>query len=187
MLIAPTAAWRDAKKRVTVPIVTSFARRQEEIIARVKPGNAIKQFERICISMISHPNSTMPSYFSIAGCQELPQVPVSILSSPTSLDSGDLDRMRDPGKDIFTAAQNAVTPEIFDRARGGVDSPRQWDKCWCTTEWVSEIYENFVHLIFGVGRQRITCYVLSGALLVNRRAGEGLCAISSKDYWRFSH
>jgi len=111
----------------------------EEIIARVKPGNDRKQFERICIFMISHSNSMIPSRFSIAGFQELPQIPVSILSSPASLDCGDLVRMRDPSEDIFTAALDAVTPESFDRARGG-DSPHQWNKYWSTTEWVAEVY-----------------------------------------------
>jgi len=48
--------------------------------------------------------------------------------------------MRDPGEDIFTAALDAVTLEIFDRARGGVDSPHQWDKYWRTTEWAAKIY-----------------------------------------------
>jgi len=74
--------------------------------------------------VISHPDSTIPSSFSIAGFQEPPQIPVPILSSPASLDCGALVRVRDPGEDIFTAALDAVTPESFDRARGG-DSPHQ--------------------------------------------------------------
>ena len=48
--------------------------------------------------------------------------------------------MPDPGKDIFTVALDALTPESFDRARGGVDSPHQWDKYWRTTEWAAKIY-----------------------------------------------
>jgi len=32
------------------------------IIARVKPGDDRKQFERICISMISHPNSNNDAF-----------------------------------------------------------------------------------------------------------------------------
>jgi hypothetical protein len=63
----------------------------------------------------------MPSCISIAGFEEVSQIPVSTFSSPASLDYGGLVRMRDPGEDIFTA-----TPEIFDRARGGVDSLHQW-------------------------------------------------------------
>ena len=88
MLIAPTVAWREGKKRLTVPTVTSSRRlsavHYEEIIAFVL------------------------------------------------LDYGDLVRMCDPGKDIFTVALDVLMPESFDRTRGGVDSPHQWDKYWRT-------------------------------------------------------
>ena len=114
----------------------------EEIIARVKNGDDRNQFKRMCISMISHPDSNDDTFVLLERwVREVPQIPVSILFNPTTLDYDDLVRMRDLGADIFTVALDAVTPEIFDRARGGVDSPRQWDKCWCTTESVAEVYE----------------------------------------------
>jgi biotin synthase len=82
----------------------------------------------------------MPSSFSIAGFEEVPQIPVSILSSLASLDYGDLVRMCDPGEDIFTAALDAVTPEIFDRARSGVGTPYLWDQHWCALDWAVDFY-----------------------------------------------
>jgi biotin synthase len=87
--------------------------------------------------------------------REVPQIPVSILSNPTTLDYDDMVRMRGLGADIFTVALDAVTPAIFDRTRGkGVDSPHKWDKYRRTLEWAAEIYgpEKFgAHLICGMG------------------------------------
>ena len=130
--------------------------RYEEVIARVKKGDDKNQFERMCISMISHPDSNADTFTLLEQwAQEVPQIPVSILSNPTTLDYDDLVRMRDLGADIFTVALDAVTPAIFDRTRGkGVDSPHKWDKYWRTLEWAAEIYgpEKFgAHLICGMG------------------------------------
>lgn len=128
----------------------------DEVIARVKKGEDKDQFERMCISMISHPDSNDDTFILLEKwVREVPQIPVSILSNPTTLDYDDLVRMRDLGADIFTVALDAVTPEIFDRTRGkGVDSPHKWEKYWRTLEWAAEIYgpEKFgAHLICGMG------------------------------------
>jgi lipoyl synthase len=130
--------------------------RYDEIIARVKSGDDRDQFERMCISMISHPDSNDDTFILLERwTREVPQIPVSILSNPTTLDYDDLVRMRDLGAEIFTVALDAVTPEIFDRTRGkGVDSPHKWEKYWRTLEWAAEIYgpERFgAHLICGMG------------------------------------
>lgn len=111
--------------------------RYEEVIARIKNGEDKSQFERICISMISHPHSNADTFVLLERwTKEMPRVPVSIRSNPTTLDYDDLVRMRDLGADIFTVALDAVTPAIFDRTRGkGVDSPHKWDKYWRTLEW----------------------------------------------------
>ena len=128
----------------------------DEIIARVKNGHDRKQFERMCISMISHPDSNDDTSVLLErGVRGVPHIPVSILSNPTTLDYDDLVRMRDLGADIFTVALDAVTPEIFDRTRGrDVDSPHKGEKYWRTLEWAAEIYgpEKFgAHLICGMG------------------------------------
>ena len=130
--------------------------RYEEVIERVKAGSDKGRFERMCISMITHPDSNDDTFVLLQKwTREVPAVPVSILSNPTTLEKDDLIRMRDLGADIFTVALDAVTPAIFDRTRGrGVDSPHRYDKYWQAIEWAAEIYgpEKFgAHLICGMG------------------------------------
>lgn len=128
----------------------------DEVIARVRAGGDRGQFQRMCISMITHPQSNDDTLVLLEKWRrEVPAVPVSILSNPTTLEKADLVRMRDMGADIFTVALDAVTPEIFARTRGkGVDSPHRYGKYWQVIEWAAEIYgpERFgAHLICGMG------------------------------------
>ena len=130
--------------------------RYDEVIERVKSGGDRGQFERMCISMITHPESNADTYVLLEKwVREVPQVPVSILSNPTTLERDDLVRMRDMGAEIFTVALDAVTPAIFDRTRGkGVDSPHKYAKYWAAIEWAAEVFgpERFgAHLICGMG------------------------------------
>jgi biotin synthase len=130
--------------------------RYEEVIERVKRGSDQGQFERMCISMITHPNSDHDTVTLLEQwVREVPQIPVSILSNPTSMTYQDLETLREKGADIFTVALDAVTPAIFERTRGKtVDSPHRWDKYWQTIEWAAEIFgpEKFgAHLIAGMG------------------------------------
>lgn len=130
--------------------------RYDEVIERVKAGGDKGAFERMCISMITHPNSNADTFVLLERwVREVPQVPVSILSNPTTLERADLERLHDMGAEIFTVALDAVTPEIFDRTRGrGVDSPHTWDGYWQAIEWAADIFgpERFgAHLIAGMG------------------------------------
>ena len=130
--------------------------RYDEVIERVKSGGDKGQFERMCISMITHPESNADTYVLLEKwVREVPGVPVSILSNPTTLERDDLMRMRDMGAEIFTVALDAVTPAIFDRTRGkGVDSPHKYEKYWEALEWAAEVFgpERFgAHLICGMG------------------------------------
>ena len=130
--------------------------RYDEVIARVKAGSDMGQFQRMCISMITHPNSNADTFVLLEKwVREVPQVPVSILSNPTTLEKDDLIRLRDMGADIFTVALDAVTPEIFERTRGkGVDSPHQYEHYWRAIEWAADVFgpERFgAHLIGGMG------------------------------------
>ena len=128
----------------------------DEVIERVKAGKDGGQFHRMCISQITHPNSDEDTYVLLEKwVREVPDVPVSILSNPTTLDYEDLVKMRDLGADIFTVALDAVTPAIFDRTRGkAVDSPHTFETYWRAIEWAAEIFgpEKFgAHLICGMG------------------------------------
>ncbi len=130
--------------------------RYGEVIERVKAGSDRGRFERMCISMITHPESNADTYVLLEKwVREVPRVPVSILSNPTTLERADLVRMRDLGAEIFTVALDAVTPAIFDRTRGqGVDSPHKHAKYWEAIEWAAAVFgpERFgAHLICGMG------------------------------------
>ena len=130
--------------------------RFDDVVARVRAGHDRGRFERMCISMITHPDSNRDTFTLLEKWRrELPHIPVSILSNPTTLDKGDLVRLRDLGAGIFTVALDAVTPEIFERTRGrGVDSPHRYEKYWQALEWAAEIFgaEKFgAHLICGMG------------------------------------
>lgn len=130
--------------------------RYDEVIERVKAGSDKGQFQRMCISMITHPDSDHDTFVLLEKwVREVPHVPVSILSNPTSMQREDLIRLRDMGADIFTVALDAVTPAIFERTRGKtVESPHRFDKYWQAIEWAAEIFgpEKFgAHLICGMG------------------------------------
>jgi biotin synthase len=130
--------------------------RYDEVIERVRSGSDRGQFQRMCISMITHPESNADTYVLLEKwVREVPRVPVSILSNPTTLERDDLVRMRDMGAEIFTVALDAVTPAIFDRTRGrGVDSPHKYEKYWEAIGWAADVFgpERFgAHLICGMG------------------------------------
>ncbi|MEK6749014.1 MAG: radical SAM protein [Pseudomonadota bacterium] len=130
--------------------------RYDELIARVKQGADRGAIERMCISMITHPDSDADTVVLLRQWMgELPHIPVSILSNPTTMDYQDLVVLRDLGADIFTVALDAVTPAIFERTRGKtVASPHTWEKYWQAIEWAAEIFgpEKFgAHLICGLG------------------------------------
>lgn len=130
--------------------------RYDEVIERVKLGNDKGQFQRMCISMITHPNSDADTFVLLdKWMKALPHIPVSILSNPTTMEKDDLVRLHKMGADIFTVALDAVTPEIFERTRGKtVDSPHRYSKYWQAIEWAAEVFgpEKFgAHLICGMG------------------------------------
>ncbi|MHB1512736.1 MAG: radical SAM protein [Acidiferrobacter sp.] len=130
--------------------------RYDEVIERMQAGSDKSQFQRMCISMITHPESDRDTMTLLKRwVAAVPHVPVSILSNPTTMEKADLIALRDAGADIFTIALDAVTPEIFDRTRGkAVDSPHKWAKYWQALEWAAEVFgpEKFgAHLICGMG------------------------------------
>lgn len=130
--------------------------RYDEVIERVKLGNDKGQFQRMCISMITHPNSDADTFVLLdKWMTALPHIPVSILSNPTTMEKDDLVRLHKMGADIFTVALDAVTPAIFERTRGKtVDSPHRYSKYWQAIEWAAEVFgpEKFgAHLICGMG------------------------------------
>lgn len=127
-----------------------------QLLARMQQGGDQGRFERMCISMITHPRATQDTLELLTTwVAAIPAVPVSILSNPTTMQYRDLLALHGAGADIFTVALDAATPAIFERTRGAtVESPHSWKKYWQAIEWAAEIYgaERFgAHLICGMG------------------------------------
>ncbi len=130
--------------------------RYGDVLEAVARGADRGRFQRMCISMITHPRSDEDTFVLLEQwTARLPHIPVSILSNPTTLDRDDLVRMKALGAEIFTVALDAATPEIFERTRGrSVASPHTWEKYWQAVHWAAEVFgpERFgVHLICGLG------------------------------------
>ena len=115
-------------------------------------------FHRMCISMITHPQSdadTVAVLKTWTAKIDPSTIPVSILSNPTTMEREDVASLRDLGADIFTVALDAATPAIFDRTRGkGVQSPHKWDKYWQVLMDARDVFgpQKFgAHIIVGMG------------------------------------
>ncbi|MCB2087925.1 MAG: radical SAM protein [Sphingomonadaceae bacterium] len=126
-----------------------------EIVGR---DGANSPFHRMCISMITHPKSDEDTFTVLKTWTDHvspDDIPVSILSNPTTMQRADVVRLKDMGADICTVALDAVTPEIFDRTRGkGVQSPHNWKKYWEILEDARDIFgaQKFgAHVIIGMG------------------------------------
>ncbi|MDX5932597.1 radical SAM protein [Acidiphilium acidophilum] len=128
----------------------------DDVLDIMERGGDGDRFHRMCISMITHPNSDDDTRVVLKRWVErVPDVPVSILSNPTTMSRLDVQTLKDLGADIFTVALDAANPDVFDRTRGrGVQSPHSWDKYWDIMKAAAEIFgpEKFgAHLIVGMG------------------------------------
>ena len=128
----------------------------DQVIDIVASGGDGGRFHRMCISMITHPNSDADTRTVLRKWVErVKHVPVSILSNPTTMTRQDVQELKDLGAEIFTVALDAANPEIFDRTRGrGVQSPHSWSKYWEILDAAADIFgpERFgAHLIVGMG------------------------------------
>ena len=103
------------------------ALRYREVIARVRAGGDKRRFQRMCISMISHPDSNRDTLELLTHwVSELPHIPVSILSNPTTMERDDLVRLKQAGADIFTVGagrRNAGNFRAYSRQGRGQPAP----------------------------------------------------------------
>jgi len=130
----------------------------EQTVDIVAKDGEKSPFHRMCISMITHPNSDADTVTVLKKWTERidpKTIPVSILSNPTTMTRADVQGLHELGADIFTVALDAATPEIFDRTRGkGVQSPHSWRKYWEILMDAREIFgpQKFgAHIIIGMG------------------------------------
>ena len=129
-----------------------------EIVDIVKRQGPKTSFHRMCISMITHPNSdadTLTVLKTWTDRIDPADIPVSILSNPTTMDRADVVRLKELGADMFTVAFDAATPELFERTRGKtVDGPHHWDRYWEVLGHAADVFGREkigVHLIAGMG------------------------------------
>lgn len=130
----------------------------EEVASIVARDGASSPFHRMCISMITHPRSDEDTFTVLKTWTDKVDpgdIPISILSNPTTMTRDDVKRLHTMGSDIFTVAIDAATPEIFDRTRGkGVQSPHNWKKYWEILLDARDIFgpKKFgAHIIIGMG------------------------------------
>lgn len=130
----------------------------DKIVEKVAADGENTPFHRMCISMITHPQSEQDTFTVLKKWTDKidpSTVPVSILSNPTTMQRADVQRLHEMGSDIFTVALDAATPELFDRTRGrGVQSPHNWKKYWEILEDARDIFgpQKFgAHIIVGMG------------------------------------
>lgn len=130
----------------------------DEVVDIVASDVEGSPFHRMCISMITHPNSdddTVTVLKKWTDRIDPAAIPISILSNPTTMMREDVKLLHEMGSDIFTVAIDAASPELFDRTRGkGVQSPHNWKKYWEILLDAKDIFgpQKFgAHIIIGMG------------------------------------
>jgi len=111
--------------------------------------------ERVCVSMITHPQAKADVLTVCERARAGSGLPVSLLIAPTLLGREDLLRMQQAGADRIGVAIDAATPALFERLRGRpAGGPHRWDHYWRTFEQALEVFGPGmvgVHLIHGLG------------------------------------
>lgn len=125
----------------------------DEVLARC--AAAPPWVERICVSMITHPQAKADTLEVCRRARAATGLPVSLLIAPTLLDEDDLRRMQQAGADRVGVAIDAATPELFEKLRGrSVGGPHRWQHYWRIFEQALKVFGPGmvgVHLIHGLG------------------------------------
>ncbi|OIO55218.1 MAG: radical SAM protein [Alphaproteobacteria bacterium CG_4_10_14_0_2_um_filter_63_37] len=126
----------------------------DDVIQTIKEGKDGGKVERMCISMITHPRSEEDTLAILKKWRaELPEIPTSILSNPTTMNRADLVALKEAGADIFTVALDGASEAVFEATRGkGVQGPHTWSKYWEVLGMAREIF----------GRERIGAHIIIG-------------------------
>lgn len=111
--------------------------------------------ERVCVSMITHPDCVADILPIITEIKEKTKLPVSVLLSPTIIKKEDMMKMKSVGADKSGIAIDAATPVLFDKFRGeNVHGPHRWDKYLSCLKDAAEVFGKGnagVHFIVGLG------------------------------------
>ncbi|MFH1036228.1 MAG: radical SAM protein [Pseudomonadota bacterium] len=144
----------------------------DEILERCTSAPA--WVERVCVSMITHPQARQDTLDVCRRTRAATSLPVSLLIAPTLLAQDDLARMLEAGADRVGVAIDAATPELFEKLRGRpVGGPHRWEHYWRTFEQALEAFGQGmvgVHLIHGLGESEQDL-----VLAMDRAKGLGGC------------
>ena len=125
----------------------------EEIIERM--SDAPSWVERVCISMVTHPNCREDVLTVCRAVRERTGLPVSLLVAPTLMNHDSVLAMKEAGADRIGVAIDAATRELFEKHRGKpAGGPHKWDHYWKIYEDCLEVFGKDmvgVHLIHGLG------------------------------------
>lgn len=111
--------------------------------------------KRTCISMITNGKCRQDTPEMTRRLRQETTLPVSLLVSPTILETEDLVTMKEAGADKIGVAIDLATPELFDKHRGnGVSGPHKWEKYWEIIEAALDLFGSphvGAHLMVGMG------------------------------------
>ncbi len=114
-----------------------------------------KHIKRICISMITNHRAVQDTKTICEMFNNELHIPISILITPTIVNTRDLYDFRNAGADKIGVAIDLATSELFDRYRGkGAGGPHRWDRYWdILSEAINVFGKNNAgaHLMVGMG------------------------------------
>ena len=133
--------------RVDWPIVSI-----REVVARLTAGPP--HVERVCVSMITNLRAREDTLTIVERIKPVTER-VSVLVTPTIVNTEWLKELKLAGADMVGIAIDASTPQLFDKLRGsGVGGPHRWDNYWNTLSEALTVFgprNASIHLIVGVG------------------------------------
>jgi len=114
-----------------------------------------ERIRRVCISMVTRRRAVADTIAVCRRLREAVDLPVSLLITPTLLQAGELEALREAGADKVGVAVDLATPALFERFRGaGVGGPHRWETYWECYGRAIEVFgrgQAGVHLIVGMG------------------------------------
>ncbi len=127
----------------------------DTIIERLQAVQGKGVVQRVCLSMITHPEAVADALALSRRLTTEVDLPLSALITPTLMDEKDLQDFKDAGVDRIGVAIDCATPEIFDDLRGKrARGPHKWERYWDVYEKALAIFgpdRAGVHLICGLG------------------------------------
>ncbi|MFQ5981596.1 MAG: radical SAM protein [Candidatus Heimdallarchaeota archaeon] len=111
--------------------------------------------ERLCVSMVYHQNAPKDTLEIVSRVRERSDLAISVLISPTIINSDWLTSLRDCGADWVGVGIDASTPHLFSKFRGQeIKGPHCWSTYWTVLRKAAKIFSPekiSVHLIVGLG------------------------------------